>query len=669
MWRTLIGVVAWIGFALTACAEQLPLEYFTRHDEFGTLKISPDGEHLAATAGKYGRSKLVFLNTKDRKLAGGIGLTDQYEIGDFDWVSSTRVIYFLAERRNGESRAYLTGEIVAVDIDGRNQQLIYGYRAGNQATGTRIGNREGSYATATLISTLRADDRNILIAEYPFRRSDIGYSYDADAQARIVKLDVYSGRKTELGIAPLARASLLVDRDDNVRFATGYDKQARLAVIWKPTAKAKWEEFQLTGFREQTVRPLAFAPDNKSVLFVGVREGESLDSLNQLDLQTRTSQLLYSSKSVDIDGLITDLVDDTVVGVRTVPGKPEFHWLADQPTAKLYQSLGRAFPNEAVRITSSALDGKLAIVFVYSDVNPGEYFLFDVQSSKAEALEASRKWIDPAAMRPMQPVTISARDGLQLAGYLTEPAGAGPHPLIVLPHGGPHGIRDEWGFDSEVQLLANRGYAVLQVNFRGSGGYGLDFELAGHRQWGAKMQDDLTDATRWAIEKGVTSKDRVCIYGTSYGGYAALMGAVREPTLYQCAVGYAGVYDLQLLFKSGDIPDSRVGRDYLERVLGTDQADLQARSPTQNVQGIRVPILLIHGKDDFRADYQHATRLKAALEKGGKSVDWLALSGEGHGIYDEEGRAKTYERLLTFLARYLPVDVKQNAALSVAPAN
>lgn len=206
-----------------------------------------------------------------------------------------------------------------------------------------------------------------------------------------------------------------------------------------------------------------------------------------------------------------------------------------------------------------------------------------------------------------------------------------------------------------MQLLANRGYAVLQVNYRGSTGYGLDFETAGYKQWGAKMQDDVTDATRWAIDKGITAKDRVAIFGASYGGYAALMGAVREPGLYRCAIGYAGVYDLGLMFKSGDIPGYRSGRDYLAKVLGTDEADLQARSPAQAAQNIQVPILLIHGKEDFRADYVQAKRMKAALEKAGKPLEWMALSGEGHGIYDEEGRRNTYERLLTFLDKYLPV--------------
>lgn len=220
--------------------------------------------------------------------------------------------------------------------------------------------------------------------------------------------------------------------------------------------------------------------------------------------------------------------------------------------------------------------------------------------------------------------------------------------MVVLPHGGPHGIRDWWEFDPEVQLLANRGYTVLQVNFRGSGGYGTDFERAGYGEWGAKMQDDLTDATRWAIEQKIAPADRICIYGASYGGFAALMGAAREPDLYRCAIGYSGVYDLELLHESGD-PDVPADVAYLDRALGTDAAKRRAQSPVYNAQSIKAPVLLIHGSADRTAELEHAKRMRAALENNRKKVEWLALRGEGHGAYDEDTRREVYERILQFL--------------------
>jgi dipeptidyl aminopeptidase/acylaminoacyl peptidase len=286
-------------------------------------------------------------------------------------------------------------------------------------------------------------------------------------------------------------------------------------------------------------------------------------------------------------------------------------------------------------------------------VDPGAYYLFDTQTMKADFLRAARKWINATTMHPKEPFAMKARDGLLMHGYLTKPSGNGPYPMVVLPHGGPHGIRDEWEFDWEVQLLANRGYAVLQLNYRGSGGYGEAFEKAGYLEWGAKMQDDITDATKWAIDNKHADANRICIYGASYGGYAALMGAVREPTLYKCAIGYAGVYDLELMFSSGDTPRYKSGRDYLELALGKDKESLHARSPVYNADKIQVPVLLIHGKADWRAAYEQATRMKAALEKNKKQYEWMALGSEGHGVYDEESRQEVYARIVTFLDKYL----------------
>jgi dipeptidyl aminopeptidase/acylaminoacyl peptidase len=361
-------------------------------------------------------------------------------------------------------------------------------------------------------------------------------------------------------------------------------------------------------------------------------------------------RLVHGLGRANVTDVVTDFGGREVIGVRADTGKAEYHWLAqDDPAAKLHMALERAFPNQSVEITSMSEDGRRAIVFVSSDTNPGDHYLFDTQARKADYLRATRKWIDPRLMRAKQAIEITARDGVKLRGYLTRPAGTGPHPLVVLPHG----MRDTWEFDDEAQLLANRGYAVLQVNFRGSGGYGIDFHTAGYRQWGASMQDDVTDATRWAIQQGVAPADRICIYAASYGGFAALMGAAREPDLYRCAIGLSGVYDLELMLSSAEVPDSKSGRAYLDRVLGNDIEDLHARSPVYNAERIKAPVLLIHGKQDWRADYEQLKRMQSALEKYNKRVETVGIYREGHYIYDEETRREVYERILAFLDKNL----------------
>lgn len=666
----MIRVLAVLGCLLAAplagaqdasSSKQLPIEYFTKHDDFGTLKISPDGLYVGMLTGKNGHEMLMFIELATGKVSGGVRAPERFEINDFEWVSTTRAIYTIGERQPGRAAPTPTGEIFAVDRDGLKNRMLYGYRAGVSGVG---GTRRDTHATPELISTLKDDDNHILIAEYPWELRGNYWTFNPDAHPRISRLNVFNGRVRTLDRAPLRAAQVLADRNDNVRFAAGQNKELRYDVIWKPTPDAEWTAFELPGFRDESIEPLRFTADNNSVLFTGARENESVSALYRLDLATHAVEKIHAFDGVDIQGVVSDFSNREIVGVYAVADRPIYHWIRpDDPAARLYAALERAFKGHSVFVTSTSDDGRLAIVFVYSDTSPGDYYLFDTQKKRAQFVRAARSWINPEEMRPMEPISLNARDGLKLHGYLTHPAGEGPHPLVVLPHGGPHGVRDTWGFDWEVQLLANRGYAVLQVNFRGSGGYGADFEAAGYKQWGAKMQDDLTDATKWAIEQGITSADRICIYGASYGGYAALMGVIREPKLYQCAIGYVGVYDLELMYESGDIPGSRSGVAYLKRVLGEDQADLRARSPVHLAGKIEVPVLLVHGKEDWRADFKQAKRMRAALEANNKQFEWMALSREGHGVYDEENRREVYGRILEFLDKHLrrPAAVTQAA--------
>jgi dipeptidyl aminopeptidase/acylaminoacyl peptidase len=651
MVRILLLAGAVLGGA-AALAEPLPIEHFTRFDEFGTLKISPDGEYVAMTTGKYGRSVIAFIDLAGKNPVTGVRAPDPLQISDFHWVSNTRIVYTIAQRSAGLNTPGRTGELFAINRDGTRHEQVYGYRAGEVQIGKLIKQRESSFGSVELISPLRGNDQHVLVAEYPWKQEGSYWSFDPDARPNVLRLNIFSGHKDSLGSVPLRNADVLVDHDDQVRFGLGLDKEFKLAVVWKPEPRSEWQEFSLPGFREEGLAPWRFSADNKSVLLTGVREGEAFAGLYRLDLQTRAVEKVHAFENSEVSELITDFADRETVGVRARAG--DYHWIVDNdPAAMLYKALYRAFARQNVEVTSTTDDGRLAIVHVKSDTNPGDYYLFDTKAMKASFLRAGRKWIDSRLMRPMESVQITARDGLKLPSYVTKPAGDGPYPLVVLPHGGPHGIRDSWGFDPEVQLLANRGYAVLQVNFRGSGGYGMDFETAGYRQWGAKMQDDLTDATHWAIEQKIATADRICIYGSSYGGFAALMGAAREPDLYRCAIGYAGVYDLELMFKSADVPDSRSGLAYLRKVLGDDPADLRARSPTHNAERIKSPVMLIHGKADWRADFEQAERMKAALEKHNKQLEWIEIKREGHGVYDEETRREVYERILGFLDKHL----------------
>jgi dipeptidyl aminopeptidase/acylaminoacyl peptidase len=304
--------------------------------------------------------------------------------------------------------------------------------------------------------------------------------------------------------------------------------------------------------------------------------------------------------------------------------------------------------------------------------DPGTYYLVDLGASKLKPLVKVAPWIDASKMAEVKPVRYSARDGLELTGYLTLPPGRAAEklPLIIHPHGGPHGVRDYARFDPNVQFLASRGYAVLQVNFRGSGGFGLEFQKAGHREWGQKMQDDLADGVAWAVKEGFADPARVGIYGASYGGYAAMMGLVRHPELYRVGMTFAGVSDLEGMFDETIRSRGwyrRRSRDelrYWEDVIGSrrDVETLRALSPLHNVASIRAPVFIAHGRMDFIVEYDQATRLHEALRRRDATVDFFSVADDGHGFVREENRIELLRRIEKFLAAHMPSDELQGGA-------
>jgi dipeptidyl aminopeptidase/acylaminoacyl peptidase len=292
------------------------------------------------------------------------------------------------------------------------------------------------------------------------------------------------------------------------------------------------------------------------------------------------------------------------------------------------------------------------VVQVQSDRDPGQFLLVDVERKAAEPVVATRPWIKPEAMAEQSAFHIRASDGFQIHGYFTMPPGLKPGdapPLVVLPHGGPHFVRDHWGFNPEVQLLAHEGFAVLQVNYRGSGGYGGAYQEAGYRHWGDRMVQDVVDATRWAVGKGIGDPLRVCAYGSSYGAYAAMQAASLAPDLFRCVVGYAGIYDLTAPSALGDVAWSRLGRGYIRTAVGEDAAVLRSVSPVLHPERLKARVLLVHGRKDGRAPFDRAERFRDALAAQGRPPEWLVERNEGHGFYDESARERVYGRLITFL--------------------
>lgn len=626
-----------------------PVAAFIRDDRFESLKISPTGQYLALsvniadTDGKTKRVLLVEERATGKRL-GHFNLAGRTEVENFWWVNDHRMLISAGEKDGLLEKPQPTGELYAMDVDGKNQGILIGYRAVTSQGGSHItvGHRTQADG-ATMVDTLRNDDGHVVVAMWPHDAGGSGYEQAAS-------LDVQTGRATALVAAPVRNADFVTDLKGEVRFATGSNSDNKAKAYYRDDAHAQWVLLNDAAVSGVNLTPLGFGADGHTAWLRREDTGKGADWLVSYDTASHTMKDVRQDPVASPDPVYGP--QGEVIGVRYDDARPRYVFFNEQgELEKTFGSLQASFPDQAVALAGFTGNGRQMLIYTYSDRSPGDYYLFDLDSKKAVHLLSHREWIDPDRMGTQKAFAFQARDGLTLHGFLTLPAGSSGKdlPLVVLPHGGPFFVADGWGFDGEVQLLASRGYAVLQVNYRGSAGFGRQFAHAGYQQWGRVMQDDVTDATRWAIGQGVADPKRVCIYGASYGAYAALMGAAKEPSLYRCAAGYVGVYDLPTMYHAGDVQDTRSGTNYLKQTLG--ESGLEAVSPDHLADRITVPVLLAAGKEDERAPPVHTEMMRDALLKAGKQVQATIYPGEGHGFYLEADREAFYNSLLAFLDR------------------
>jgi len=646
MTRIHVLAASLLSIAFAAPAAEIPIEDFAKHAQFRDIKISPDGDYLAASAVVDGKAVLSLVKLDDMK---GVNLRprESGEVYEFWWVAPHCVVYNVAERVSTLETPSLTGEIYGVNADGTRKQLLLGYRQ----------NHESVYAD--VVHPLWAEGGKVLIAKYHWNGSADG------AYPTAAYMDVNNGTLTEVGTAPMKNALFVADHKGQVRFATADGTDQGRRVYHRATNDANWDLAFDESKDDPVVRPLGFARDDK-IAYFACPGTHSVGGLCRWNAATKKSETIWSGTEAGVDELVPTFDRKDFVALRSMPGRIATT-LIDKSAAesKLLAGLMQQFPGEDVRLTSSTTDGSKVVFDVSSDRNPGEFYLFDRATGKATFLFASMPWIKPDEMSTMEPIALKTRDGLALHGYLTRPHGkdqAKNLPMVVVVHGGPYGIRDSWQFGPEIQMLASRGYAVLQVNFRGSGGYGNAFIHAGFGEWGAKMQDDVTDATRWAVTEGIADPKRICIFGASYGGYAALRGVTKEPDLYRCAIGYVGVYDLRLMYTRGDIPQSTYGDNYLKMVLGEDESVLWDRSPIAHVDRLKAKVMLIVGGEDRRVPPVQGENLHNALDKAHVQHEWLYQRTEGHGFYDEKNIADLMNRVDAFLDRNIGNTARAGAA-------
>ncbi|HWR96748.1 MAG TPA: prolyl oligopeptidase family serine peptidase [Arenimonas sp.] len=630
-----------------------PVETYTKTEQVqpGSFVISPTGNHIAMIAPLNDRSSLIILDRATNKVTANITPQKGQYIGGYWWVSDSRVVITLNEKEGGYDTPFSTGELIGVDADGGGKKYLFGYR-GDQELGSRINRATANAASAYVLEPDADADKSILVGIQSWKSSG------ETTFLELARLNVISGAlKKSGGRLPMRYPSAtLVGEDKKVRAVAGTDGDRMSKLLYKGPKDADWAVLNDQKASGRIIEPLSNVRGSAE-FYARVSESGKPDYLIRYNPESRKEQVVYQPATADIGGLMltADLKDAYAVESFDGSGRGGFvYFNAEAPEAKLSKKLISQFPGELAAVNSYSRDGRYASVFVHSDVNPGEYYVYDRDAGKLSKSVVVRPDVDIDAAAVVEPVEFKARDGLAMRGWLTLPnAPAAKMPLVVMPHGGPYGIVDRWEFNTDAQLLASRGYAVLQINFRGSGGYGKDFLDAGLREWGGKMQTDITDGTRAALAKYAIDPSKVCIFGASYGAYAALMAVATEPGLYKCAVGYAGVYNLGLIRNETALQNTAFGRDFVNDVFKNDAAWLRARSPSSLAGQIKAPVMLIHGGEDFTAPVEHAEAMRTALNGVGNPPAWVFESTEGHGFFDPKKRLNAYQQMVDFMDKHI----------------
>lgn len=469
----------------------------------------------------------------------------------------------------------------------------------------------------------------------------------------VYRLNLNTGDSKLVAQNPGDIANWLTDHAGRVRIATTTDG-VNTSLLYRASEKDSFKTVLTTDFRT-AVEPLFFTFDNKALYALSNR-GRDKTALVVLDPETgKESKPLFENPDVDLDGASYSRKRKVLTYASFNTWKEQRH-VFDSETKTLFAKLQEKLPGYEVTIQNENLAEDTFIVAAYSDRTPGTRYVYSSKSDTLTKLGEINPHIDPAHMAPMKAVTYTTRDGLKINGYLTVPVNreARDLPVIVNPHGGPW-VRDSWGFNPEVQFLANRGFAIFQMNYRGSTGYGRAFWEKSFKQWGKNMQDDITDGVNWLIREGIADPKRVGIYGGSYGGYATLAGVTFTPDLYAAAVDYVGVANL-FTFMNTIPPYWKPYLKMMHEMVGDPEKDrelLSAASPVLHADRIKTPLFIAQGANDPRVNKNESDQMVEALKKRGVEVQYMVKDNEGHGFHNEENQFDFYGAMEAFFRKYL----------------
>lgn len=630
-------IIASLGLTFLAAvvfAAPPPLELFVKPSKYTDVQISPSGDYVAASLinEETGDGSFRVVRRSNGEVMVSFAMGEDKRVNNFNWVQDHMVLVSPAYRVPGEDFFYPSYQLMSVNVRSKDTRDL---------------------PSASVTSVWHKDPKNVLVQTMEGRHLEIH------------KMDLKSGRKVRLARAAVTFSldgefipPFVLDRDGSVPFSLGMNDEMDNEVYYRK-GRGDWNLVSTIPWGAKGWYPIAWGFRPGTFLTVDHRRADTR-GIGVYDPKSGEHKVLLRHPTADPAGVETDF-EGNVYAIGYEFHHPSMQYLNNKhPLSQLHAALKKQFPEKRIRFTSTSRDHKLVVAEMTSDRDPGDFMVVDATSGSADLVGTRRPDLSRELLANVHPFQLQTRDGATIYGYITmHPDTPLPGPMVVKIHGGPYGQRHYWGYNADNQILATRGYHVLEVNFRGSGGYGKDYEAAGYGEWGGLMQDDVTDATRWAIEENLAVPGKICAMGTSYGAYSAMMGAAKEPDLYKCVVGVSGLYDISIWERVGDTRRVNRGVVYLHRMFGDKKDDRLAVSPTTHAHKIKAAVMLVHGGQDRRTPPAHAHRMREALEDAGNQIEWYFDPGQGHGFVGEKTRLELWKRQLAFLDDQIGVGSEQ----------
>lgn len=652
----LLGAAALISTMPAVAADKPSVEAFFKNPAVADVEISPNGQQLAMVVrAPNGRNVLAVTSTSSLSELKVVANVAEADVNYVSWVNDQRLYFTIADSKDVGAR--FAGSGYAVNADGSQLlQLTNGDWAYNQESTGSFVKSKVLPADYDVFSIPKDGSDDIIVAHYTYDNRD----YWANS-SRLLRLNTKTRqlKDTLSGSQPPDITGWWLDAKAEPRISASY-KKGRVVYNLRDFQTGEWSEIgNFSYLGGEGFEPAFFDGDNN--LYVSAEVEGGGEALYRYDLKTRkrNSEPFISVKGFDFVGSpIRDMASRKMLGLHYENDASGTVWL-DSRFKEYQKQIDQALPETINTIScGNCLSTPFLLVTAQSDRQPARYAIYNVASGKLTIFAKRRPEISTEQMGERDFVYYAARDGMKIPAYVTKPAtGKGPFPTVVLVHGGPFMRGSSWEWDGTAQFLASRGYLVIQPEFRGSRGFGLEHFKAGWKQWGLAMQDDLADAAKWAVTQGLADPKHIGIAGASYGGYASLMGLAKNPEIFRCGVSWVGVTDIDMLFSLATSDASDEARKYGSvAMIGdpkTDADKFRANSPTYLADRITQPLLLAYGGVDRRVPLEHGTTFRNAVSKNNKQVEWVVYPEEGHGWRLEKNRFDFWTRVEAFLDKNL----------------